>query len=204
MQREIPEGYMQDSQGRLVPKSMVKEIDKIRDELVLSMVKKAKEVNKLLTEFKKSTFEQFQAFCDLSSAEYERDLGGAKGNVTLISYDGGLMVKRAVAELLVFDERLQTAKALIDDCIKDWSEESVPEMLVLINDAFQVDKAGNVNIKRILSLRKFAIEDDRWQKAMQAISDSLTVSGSKEYIRFYERVAGTKKWQQISLDVAGV
>ena len=73
----------------------------------------------------------------------------------------------------------------------------------MVNDAFQVDRQGNVNAKRILSLRKFNIDEPRWQRAMAAIGDSLTVAGSREYVRVYERVSGDR-WEQIPLDVAGV
>jgi hypothetical protein len=34
---------------------------------------------------------------------------------------------------------------------------------------------------------------------MQAISDSVTVVGSKTYLRIYERVADTDNYNQISL-----
>ena len=145
-----------------------------------------------------------RVFCELSSGEYGQDLGGTKGNVTLMSYNGKYKVVRAVSELLVFNEQIQTAKQLIDECIKDWSQGSRSELVALVNDAFQTDKQGNVNIKRILSLRKFDIEDNRWKQAMTAISDSLFVAGSRVYLRVYERIEGTEEWSQIPLDIAGI
>ncbi len=196
--------YMTDAQGRLVPVSMVKEIDKLRDELVRKVVRRAEEASRTLRIFKEDAFSEITAFCELSAQEYDRSLGGAKGNITLVSYDGRFKVCRAIAENLAFDERLQVAKELIDECIHEWSGGSRPELLVLINDAFQVDRKGMVNSKRILSLRKFNIEDARWQKAMSAINDSLTVESSSIYLRVYEKVAGTDQWRQLPLDLSGV
>jgi hypothetical protein len=190
--------------GRLVPVSMVKEIDKLRDELVRKVVRRAEEASQALRLFKADAFSEIAAFCSLSAQEYDREMGGEKGNITLVSYDGKYKVCRAVAENLAFDERLQVAKELVDECITDWSGGSRPELLVLINDAFQVDRKGYVNTKRIMSLRKFNIDDPRWQKAMAAISDSLTVESSSVYLRVYERIEGTDKWQQLPLDLAGV
>ena len=40
--------------------------------------------------------------------------------------------------------------------------------------------------------------------AMKAISESLQVVGSKEYIRFYERIGSSDQYQPISLDIAAV
>ncbi len=185
----FPDGYMLDGKGRLVPEDMVKPIDKLRDELVMQVVEAAREVNAHLTAFKKEAFSIIHDFVALSAAEYDKKLGGAKGNVSLHSYDGRFKVVHAVAENFVFDERLQIAKELVDECIREWSDDSRPELKVLVNDAFQVDKEGNVDTKRILSLRKFDIQDERWLKAMEAISDSLTVKGSKAYLRIYERIA---------------
>jgi len=39
---------------------------------------------------------------------------------------------------------------------------------------------------------------------MRAISDSIQSSGSKTYIRIYERVGQSENYRPISLDVAGV
>ncbi|KJR98766.1 MAG: sulfate transporter [Desulfobulbaceae bacterium BRH_c16a] len=202
--KQIPEGYMEDARGHLVPESMVKDIDKIRDELVKGLVAKAKDVKAMLQVFKNAAFEEIEQFIELSASEYDTSLGGNKGNVTLMSFDGRYRVMRAVAESFVFDERLQVAKDLIDQCLNEWTASSGPELKALVNDAFSVDRAGNVNAKRILSLRKFNIEDERWLRAMAAINDSLTVAGSREYVRIYERVQDTDRWEQIPLDVAGV
>jgi hypothetical protein len=201
---EIPDGYMQDAQGRLVPVSMVKEIDKLRDELVKKLVECARAQAAALAAFKASALSEIQAFVDLSASQYGRELGGTKGNVQLVSYDGRFRVDRCIADSLDFDERLQVAKELIDECLQEWSSDSRPELKLLVNDAFQVDRKGNVNTKRILSLRKFEIEDARWKQAMQAINDSLTVSGSRTYLRIYERSADGEQYRQLPLDLASV
>lgn len=158
----------------------------------------------MLRIFKEDAFSEIKAFCELSALEYDKELGGVKGNISLVSYDGRFKVCRAIAENLAFDERLQVAKELIDECIHEWSGGSRSELLVLINDAFQVDRKGMINLKRILSLRKFNIQDPRWQKAMGAIADSLTVESSSVYLRVYERVEGTDQWRQLPLDLASV
>lgn len=103
-----------------------------------------------------------------------------------------------------FDERIQAAKVLIDECLNEWSEGSRPELRALIERAFNVDKEGNLNTSRILGLRRVDIKDKRWLNAMQAISESVQVVSSKAYVRIYERVGDTDTWKPISLDIAGV
>lgn len=200
----IPEGYRADAKGCLVPETMIKPIDRARDELVQELARQAKGVSDSLRDFKAKVFADINAFVDLSAEQYDVKLGGKKGNLTLFSFDGAFKVQVAIAEHMVFDERLQAAKHLIDECIIDWSQGSRDEIKVLVQSAFQTDKEGKINTGRVLALRRLDIRDEKWQKAMQAIGESLQVVGSKEYVRFYERIGNTDQYRPISLDVAAV
>lgn len=201
-QTHAHEGYMQDTQGRLVPIEMVKEIDRARDELVRELVDRAQPLRRDLAAYRQQALDDIEAFIELSSERFGATLGGRKGNITLMSYDGEYKILRAIDEYMVFDERLQVAKLLIDECIHEWSAGSRPEIRTLINDAFQVDKAGQVNTKRVLGLRRLDIADARWKKAMDAIGESLQTVGSKTYLRIYQRQADGS-YKQLSLDVCG-
>jgi hypothetical protein len=119
-----------------------------------------------------------EAFVELSGEQYGAKLGGTKGNVTLYSFDGRFKLLRSMDDFIVFDERLQAAKSLIDDCLKRWSQGSQIELRTIVNDAFQVDKTGRINTTRVLSLRRLEIADETWQAAMQAISSPTAATGS--------------------------
>jgi hypothetical protein len=127
-----------------------------------------------------------------------------KGNITLTSYDGRFKVERAIAETLVFDERLQVAKTIIDACIHKWAKGANANIQALVNQAFQVDKQGNVSTGRVLGLRRLAIDDAEWARAMAAIADSMKATASKAYVRFYERDDATGEYEAISLNAANV
>ena len=198
------EDYMVDPQGRFVPLDLVKEIDKTRDDLVRDQVAVAKELQTAMIKFKQLVMSEIKAFVDLAAMEWDVKLGGKKGNISLYSYDGSKKIQVQISENMVFDEQLQVAKAMIDQCLIKWTENSGLEIKALINDAFQVDKEGRINTKRILSLRRLDIKDELWIKAMDAITASLQVIGSKEYIRLYERVEGKDQWNAISLDMAAL
>ena len=204
MDNTIPAGYWRDGEGRLIPENMVKPIDKARDDLVRELVGKAKAASAILADFKTKAFGDIGAFVEMSGEQYGVKLGGVKGNVTLLSFDGRFKIVRQIQEHLVFDERLQAAKQLIDECIQTWTEGSSDEIKALINDAFQVNKEGKINTARVLGLKRLNISDEKWLRAMQAIADSVQVAGSKPYIRIYERVGDTDQYQPISLDVAAV
>jgi len=197
-------GYRQNAQGHLIPESMIKPIDRARDSLVQELITHATALNKNIGQFKSKVFGDIAAFVDLSAEEYDTRIGGKKGNVTLYSFDGRYKVQFASADNIVFDERLQAAKALIDTCIQEWSQGSSPEIMVLVQEAFKADKEGNLNTGRILGLRRLDINDERCQNAMKSICESVQIVGSKQYIRFYERRADTDQYDAISLDIAAV
>lgn len=202
--KTIPAGYRADASGRLIPESMIKPIDLTRDALVQEIARQAKIVSDGLREFKNRVFTDINAFVELSAEEYGVKLGGKKGNLTLYSFDGAFKIQVAIAERMQFDERMQAAKHLIDECITDWSQGSRDEIKVLVQDAFQTDQEGKINTGRVLGLRRLKIDDEKWTTAMKAIGESLQVVGSKEYVRFYERIAGSDEYRPISLDVAAV
>lgn len=198
----IPVGYRADAQGRLVPEAQIREIDLLRDKLVADLVARARPLNAALADFRKSAYADIQAFAELSAERYGAKLGGTKGNLTLVSYDGSYKIQRAISDQLVFDEKLQAAKILIDDCLKEWAKDARPEIHALINDAFQVDKKGRIDTDRVLSLRRMEIKDERWQRAMEAISESLSIASSRSYIRVYRREEATGEYHAINLDLA--
>lgn len=195
----VPEGYMANSKGHLIPVDKVKAVDKLRDEEVIAMVRMAKVLNEDMRRVKNRLFASFNDFVALSAQEYEVQLGGKKGNTTLFSYDGKYKVQLAVSENIVFDERLQIAKNLIDECLTDWTQNASDNIKAIINQAFQVDKEGKISTHRVLSLRSLDINDGNWLRAMDAISDAIQVTDTKEYIRFYER-DNKGAYHQIALD----
>jgi hypothetical protein len=198
---DIPKGYWQDARGNLIPVSKIKDIDKSRDAVVRSIVDQAQKASAELAAFKERVMTEVAAFADLSASQYGVTVGGSKGNITLTSFDGRWKVIRAMQDSIAFDERLQVAKAIIDECIHGWVKGSRHEIQALVNNAFQVDKAGQVSVSRVLGLRQLKIEDARWQQAMTAIQDSMRVTVSKAYIRIYER-DDAGNYRPITLDVA--
>lgn len=200
----IPEGYRIDAKARLIPEDQIKEIDLVRDELVQAIVDRASELRDMLRDFKGDVFSEIEAFVQTSAQEYDVQIGGKKGNVQLVSFDGKFKVVRAIQESITFDERLQAAKGLIDECLREWTADARPEVATIVQDAFRVDSAGNIRTGQVLGLRRLNIQDKRWLQAMDAISDAVQVTGSKSYVRIYERVGDTDQYRPISLDIAGV
>jgi hypothetical protein len=194
--------YMADAMGRLMPVEMVKPQDQLQDELVRKVIHFADELSAQIARFKGHCFEDVQDFLAILRQEYDEARGGKVGNMTFTSYDGTLKVTVQVAKHYDYGPELQIAKSLVDECLTEWSSDARPEIRRIITSAFNTDKEGKINRDELLGLKKLDIEDERWQRAMKAITDAERAVGSKTYMRFYRRADAQAEWQAITVDLA--
>lgn len=199
-----------DPQGRTVPDSMVTPADRMKDELANRLAEEAEGLQEKIRAFKQQALDEMGSAKELLFEQYGVKVGGPKGGFSIRSFDGNTMTEVSVADRIVFGPELQAAKALIDECIESWSEGANDNIRTLVEDAFQVNKAGRLDTKRILGLRKLKMKDadgnpdQRWARAMDAISDALIVDQTATYIRFYRRNARTNGMEQIALDFSSL
>ncbi len=202
--QEIPEGYRMNAQQHLVHESLIKPVDALRDDLVKSLAKRADELHQDLANFKDTAFKETAAFIEEAASQYDVELGGKRGNVTLYSFDGQYKVERQTQDRIGVNESIMAAKKLMDECAEKYAKDAGPEAQAIISHAFKTNKQGELVISRLLELRKLDIKDEDWQKAMQAINDSLHAVGSKSYIRVYQRVGDTDRFEAINLNLSSI
>lgn len=202
--REAIEGveYFRDAKGALVPVSVVKPMDQLIDETVRKIAGYAIALSEQMARFKQHTFDDIGAMDALMAQEYGAPSGGAKGNKTLTTYDGLFKVQVQVADRITFGAELQVAKALLDECLNEWSSDARPELKAIVTRAFNTDKEGQINRAEIFTLLRLEIDDPRWKDAMRAIRDAIRVEGTQTYVRAYRRDRADLPWQPVTLDLA--
>ncbi len=134
--------YLRDAKGSLAPLSAVKPADLLMDETVRTILEDARAVSKLIADFKIRTFERVGDLQALFLQNYGATVGGAKGNITLTTFDGREKVQVQVADRIEFGPELLSAKALIDECLTEWAADGSAQIRALVNRVFQVDKEG--------------------------------------------------------------
>lgn len=194
--------FMEDAKGNLLPTANIKPEDKLQDETVRKIMKYAIELSAQIARFRGHTVADLGAFDALLAQEYGAKIGGQKGNRTYQTVDGKMKVVVQVSDQISFGPQLQIAKGLIDECLTEWSAESRPEIQAIVTRAFNTDKEGQINKSELFMLLRLEIEDERWKRAMEAIRNSITVTGSKEYVRFYTRQTAGDGWQAVTIDLA--
>nr|DAO37958.1 MAG TPA: Protein of unknown function (DUF3164) [Caudoviricetes sp.] len=194
--------FMADHRGIPVPLEFIRPQHKLEDETVRKIIRFVDEESARITRLRGNTMNDLGAFDALLGQEYGLTRGGPKGNRTYQTFDTLKKVVVQVSDFVDFGPELQIAKAIIDECLNEWSADAAPEIRAIVTRAFNTDKEGKINRAEIFMLLRLDITDERWKRAQDAIRDAMRVTGSKEYLRFYERKRITDKWRAITIDMA--
>lgn len=200
----MTETFMINAEGHHVPVEKVRPEDKLEDDIVRELHGQALELQADIRDFKAEAFGTVSTFLSLLAEKYGTSRGGKKGNITLTSYDGLSRVQVAVQDYIQFGPQLQIAKQLVDECLQEWSDGANANLKAIVDQAFRVDKNNRLNTQAILGLRRLHISDEKWVKAMEAITDSIRVTSSKQYIRFYRRPVPEADFEAVNLDIAKI
>lgn len=185
---------------------LIRADEKLKDQLVECILRKVEEHNKILKALKDDINNDIESYLDILLEKYNINAkdSAKKGNYTFEDYAKTLKVQVQMSEKIQFNDKLNIAKAKIDEYLNDIVKDSSEDIKVLINKAFEVNKKGNLDSKKILSLRSYDIKDARWKEAMEIISESVEIVGIKPYIRFYKREKATDSYTSVSLDFANI
>jgi len=193
-----------DHQGSYIRDELVKPKDKLEDQTVRKIIAFARDLSAQVGRFKAHTMSDLAALDRLVEEQYGFVKTGnkGKGNRTYMTFDGLMKVTVQVALFMDFGPELQVAKALIDECLTEWSADSRPEIQTIVARAFNTDQEGRVNRSEILMLLRLDIKDERWVKAMDAIRDAQRPRSAKEYVRFAMRESRDADFVAITVDLA--
>jgi len=199
-------GFWINGKGDTFHPDNVRVVDKIKDEMVERLGNAALQMSNAITAFKKDSNGEVNDYFALLLQDYGVDAKSksVKGNIALENFSSTFKVELSVSENLQFDERIQVAKSLVDEFLIDETKGASPTIQTLITKAFEVDKKGNIDAKKIFALKQYDIQDERWNKAMSIIDESKKVAFTRSYIRFYMRESTDQKWAIIPIDIAAV
>ena len=103
---------------------------------------------------------------------------------------------------ITFNEQIQVAKQLIDEYLDELTKDSNPELKTIVSAAFRL-RQGRIDVKSVLKLREYNINDERWKKAMDIIDDAKQIVSTKKCLRLYVRnkLTGAMENQPFDLSV---
>lgn len=191
--------YYRKADGSLVPEDQIKDLDKLRDQMVMGIADKVLSLKQEMIKTKADVVEDIEAFMETASEQYGVNYGGEKGNLTFTSFDGNIQIKYYSNDYLTFNEGIYVAKQLIDEFLEDITKDSSKSIKQIVNNAFNL-KQGRMDVKAILKLRDINETDPRWIKAMGIIDESRQYVTGNKALRLYIRNRSTDKMEYIPLD----
>lgn len=203
MTKKDEQGRWIDGAGNPIPPKYIGAVEKRRERLVEKLIKRSKKLNRQLAAFRALALEDIEKYLTELEERYKINARTREGNKMLSNFSNTQRLEIRVSKYIEFDERLALAKEKIETCINKWSKGANGKLMLLVRDAFKVDKKGNIDKARVLGLKKLNIKDKDWKQAMEIISDSIQVVDSRTYLRFSLK-DDEGRWRTIPLDIAAL
>lgn len=194
--------HVQDAEGRWIDWSLVKPKDQLIDEVTRKIIAYALDLSAQIARFRRHAERDMASVIGLLEQEYGVTIGGPGGNFTLRTFDDLQRVETKVGKFMEFGPEIHIAKSLIDEYLREITSDATAELKTLVLGAFEVDKKGKLDRQKILDLKKYAIEDERWKRAMQAISDAERTVMVREYLHFKIRKTHQDEFRAITINLA--
>jgi len=202
IERAIPEGWIMNGLGHLVPVESVAPAILDEDAFVRELFAKAEAVEKALAEFRAAAFGDVEAFRSLAMEKYGLDRVSPTGYADLRSFDGRLSVQLSVGKKIVFGSDLDAVKALFDSCLNRWTDGMNKHAKALVEMAFRKDRKGEINADKLWELTSLSVEgeaDAEWDEAVRALKAAARWVATRPYLRFY-RQEKSQKPEMVRLD----
>jgi len=199
---QIPEGYLEDNERRLVPVDTIRAERLLEHEVVTDLCDQFEALARQVAEVKGAVAGQIAGYLALLAGTYGVETDGGAGGVTLVSFDGRKKVERVSADSVSIGPEIVAAEALVREIVDEIQE---PTARAIANRAFRRHRTtGELSVSRLVDLANAPVEDPRWERAAQAIKDALRTVGKTTYFRAYRRAQADQPWEQIVPDFSRV
>ncbi len=190
--------------GETVPASRVQKWERIREDKVTNIIRKAERANRLLKKFKKSIYEDIEDYIDTLRREENIDVtqNSKKGGLSLQNYSKTQKVAISTNDIYILNEKVLLAKECLTEYLREKAElindEDITDLVSSILDAKEI----SVTKARALKQRK--ITHPLWVKAIKLIDEASEISETKRYLSFAKRGVGESEWKRISLEFSSL
>ena len=191
------------SRGNPIPPKAIDPVIKREDYKASTLLKKAAKGFKFLFDLRndiQAAIDDLKKF----AGKKGRAIVSENGYITLTDYAHNFKIEINSQDITDFNMTLlQSAKTKFDRCLEKWSQDARPELMVLISNAFEVDKKGKLNKSKLFELLSISIIDNDWIAAQNDLQCAIFTDRTKTYMRFYIRDE-KRKWHYLPLDFSKI
>lgn len=189
--------YWLDAEGAMRPEEAISKADKQKEEIIDDIFAGVFHARGKIADFKKHITEALDAYIEKLAKKAKVE--GWKGNITLQNYDATRRIMIRKSEIQIFNEKLQFAKTKFDEWVVKKTQGGDADLSEIVQKAFEVDKAGQINKSFLFKLLRYSIKDPEFKKAQELLRESIETAGTKTYILF--QIKNEKNgWDNLSID----
>jgi hypothetical protein len=205
MIQSIRSEYWLDEQGNKRPRKYLTKLERMQESEIGKILKRAEFLNEKLSEFKEAVASSCEKLVEEYAKRNKLDTTNWKGNITLMSFDRSVKIELNVNNRIEFDDlAIKACKALLDEFLSENIDAKNAFIAEIVTDAFSTSR-GKLDTKKVLGLLKYEskIKDEKFQKAMGFLKESIRNVGSKNYYRISVK-DDDGSWQPIRLDFSSL
>lgn len=194
----VPDGYVKNAKGWLIPQGEVKSKDMLEARFVDSCHGLAAAAAAACDHVRLAAFAESDALVGMIVADAGGDAASSqRGKVTLQNLTATRRIVIDRRDTVAFGPEVQAAKDLVMACVRKWSDGANAHLVQLAMAAFQANGNGDLSVSKVAALWRIECADEDWQAAMAALKEALRPTGTATYLRFHERADPDGKWQLI-------
>lgn len=188
------------------PRAKVSDTVLLANDLAIELVQDAKALHDLMVEQKGRMYAKAEQYEQNLLALYRaKKRSNSRGQFSVSSMDDCFRVDLSVADFRRVTSDLIAAQALMSEVFDDLMDGVNPDIRLLLEAAFVPDeKTGRVNVDRLQQVRKVKLSHPRWPDVLDAVANSIEVTSSKSYLRFYWRKHHKNDWEPIVLQFSKI
>ncbi|AXC26612.1 Hypothetical protein APO_0380 [Acetobacter pomorum DM001] len=188
------------------PRAKVATSTLLANDFAVEMVGDAKALHDLMRETKARMYAKIEDYEEKLLTHYRaKKRKNSRGQIEASSMDDCFRVNLSIADFRRVTSDIVAAQALMGEVLDDLMEDVNPDIRLLLEAAFVPDeKTGRVNVERLQQVRRIKLSHPRWPDVLDAVANSIEVTSSKSYLRFYWRERHDQDWQQIVLQFSKI
>ena len=194
-----------DDAGTSIPYNRITKAERLMERSSARILKEALVINKRLTAFKlmiqELSQEAFDAFMDERTSTKKH-----KGNFTWYNFDRSIKIEININQPIQFDELgIIAAKEKFEAFLDNNIESKKNFIKKMIKEAFETQRKGNMDVKRVLGLTRYVKEanDPQFTEAVNLINAAIRRPKSKKYFRVWH-LDQNNEYQTVELNFSNI
>ena len=195
--------FLENSKGKRVPIELINPADRDRERMINQVFELAEELQVQLIETKQKMYFAIAEFMKKHGGVPEFDVASMEQlHFTDFAAKRQLQIRKA--EKIDYNEQLNTALRLLNECVEEWTQGDRPELCSLIQQVVSAGKKGKIDHAMLLRLQRINSTYPKFQKAQQLIAASINTYFAKQYLLIRKRDNAEGKFQTVNLNFSGI